>query len=466
VTYQPYSPGLHNVDVSLNGTQLGAFPKKVDVTAGPATVMGNFEMDIWRELNKARMNPTMYAGYLRDILPNYDQNTGAFNIPDSDYVRQTQEGRKAVQEGIRYLEGCQPTSSLKISEPFSNSCRDLVADLSPKGATGNILSDGTDPATRLNRYGRWKSKVGEILSYGAYSARDVVTGWIIDDGIGNRPNRMAIFDPDFTVVGIASGPHAKQIRMVACALAGNFVEGDEAARQKREVKVNIERETLKFDRFETADKSGYLIPVGNLGVDVNNLKLFKEGRQLHIEKTVMTSDNEPLVSDYRYDVPYDFEPILVTSKLHPLTNELFLYLAKPAGSLDPNKEEVITSFTMGPNLKRPNEKMEMTNSQTPDYIQFNCKSSTSKEEITIMLKGKVMIILAKRFVIQQDEQGEFENVITSKRSVNIPFPVTLGQFNLVREGDDGFSIKILKPTSSVAPDQKVEIPIQKGTFDL
>jgi uncharacterized protein YkwD len=428
--------------------------------------MGNFEMDIWRELNKARMNPQLYAGYVRDLLPNYDSNTGAFNVPDSDYVRQTQEGKKAVAEAIRYLETAQPTSALKISEPFSNSCKDLVSDLGPKGLTGNVLSDGTDPATRLNKYGRWKNKVGEILSYGAYSARDVVTGWIIDDGIGNRPNRAAVFDPDFTVVGIASGPHAKQIRMVACALAGNFVEGDADARAKREVKVNYEKETLKFDRFETADKKGYLIPVGNLNVDLEALKLFKEGKQLHITKTVKSSDGEDLVSDYRYEVPYDFEPILVTAKLHPLTNELFLYLAKPAGALDPNKEEVITSFTMGPNLKRTNDKMEMKNAQTPEYILFQCFASTCKEEISIMLKGKVMIILAKRFVLQQDEQGEYENVITSKRSVNIPFPVTLGQFNLLREGDDGFSIKIFRPTSSVSADQKVEIPIQKGNFEF
>jgi len=172
-----------------------------------------------------------------------------------------------------------------------------------------------------------------------------------------------------------------------------------------------------------------------------------------------------LVSDFRYDVPYDFEPISVTAKLHPLTDELFLYLAKPAGSLDPNKEETITTFTMGPNPKSSFEKMDMKNAATPDYIEFVCSTSTSKEEITILLKGKTMILLAKRFVIQQDEEGEFTNVVTSKRSVNLPFPVTLSAFSLNKKGDEGFSIRIMKPTSSVKPDEKVEIPIQIGIFD-
>jgi hypothetical protein len=292
-----------------------------------------------------------------------------------------------------------------------------------------------------------------------------VCGWLIDDGLNVRPNRAAIFDNEFTVVGIASGPHAKQIRMVACALAGNFVEGDEAARQKREVKVNYEKEALKFDRFETPDKAGYMIPVGSLQTTVDKLKLFKEGRQLHIQKTVMSADNEPLVSDYRYDVPYDFEPISVTAKLHPLSDELFLYLEKPAGSLDPNKEEKITEFTMAANLKSKFEKMDMKNTQNDEAILFTCLSSTCKEDIQVLLKGKTMILVAKRYVVQQDEEGEFENILTSKRSVNLPFPVTRAAFNLTRDGNEGFSIKILRPTSSVAPDAKVEIPIQVGNFN-
>jgi len=49
-----------------------------------------------------------------------------------------------------------PIAAVKINETFSYSCRDLVADLGPKGAMGNVLSDGTAPGDRLNKYGRWK----------------------------------------------------------------------------------------------------------------------------------------------------------------------------------------------------------------------------------------------------------------------------------------------------------------------
>jgi uncharacterized protein YkwD len=465
VTYDPYSPGNHKIEVLINGQPLGKSPFNVGVAAGEATIMGAFEMDVWREMNKARMNPKLYAQYIRDLLPHYDQSTGAFNVPESDYVRQTNEGRRALHEAINFLETAEPVGALKISEPFSQSCKDLCADLGPKGKMGNIMSDGTDPATRLNKYGRWKNKVGEILSYAAYSPRDVVIGWIVDDGQPPRPNRNSVFDGEFTVVGIASGPHAVHMRMVAAALAGNFVEGDEEARKKREIKVNYEREQLSFSRFETPDKKGYLIPVGKLQAKLENLKLFKEARILHIERTLHTPEGEPLVSDYRYDIPYEFDPISVTAKLNPVTDELSIYLAKPEGALDPNKEVEITSFAMGPNLSRPNEKMDMKSSQSADFVEFKCFSSTSKEEITVLLQGQAMILLAKRHVLAQDEQGEYTNVVTSKRSVKLPFPVSLSAFQLQRQGDEGFTIKIMKPTSSIPPDAKVEIPIQHGFFE-
>jgi len=40
----------------------------------------------------------------------------------------------------------------------------------------------------------------------------------------------------------------------------------------------------------------------------------------------------------------------------------------------------------------------------------------------------------------------------------------MSAFSLVK-GEEEFTIKILKPTSSVSPDAKVEIPIQVGMFD-
>jgi hypothetical protein len=329
---------------------------------------------------------------------------------------------------------------------------------------GNVMSDGTPAIDRLSRYGRWKNKLAEIISYGAYSARDVVISAIIDDGINNRPNRTNIFDPDFTVCGISSGPHAQHLRMVDIALAGNYIEGD-VEPVKREIKVKTEKETLNFDRFETKDKSGYLIPVGNMFVGLNGLKLFKEGQILHVERTIVNEDNEALTSHFRFDVPFDFEPITVLARQN-LNQELFLYIAKPAGTPDPNQEIVITNFTLPPDPSRPNDKMDLKIQENQDFFLFSATPGKNKEEITIKLKGKSLTFDCKRTVIGVDEEGEFEKVVTAQRTINLPVPVPLRAFNLVSQGKDGFQLKITKPTSSTKPGETVEIPIQEGHFNF
>jgi len=189
---------------------------------------------------------------------------------------------------------------------------------------------------------------------------------------------------------------------------------------------------------------------------------------LHIVKTMPSDEKDaaPLVSDYRWTVPYDFEAISVVAKMHPLSNEVNLYLSKPIGTLDPDREIEITSFTMGPNLKRPNNKMDMKNSQTQEFVLFQCFASTCKEDVVVSLKGKTLIITTKRYEVGQDEEGDFTNITSAKKSVNLPFPVTLSAFSLTSQGDEGFTIKILRPTVKVESKDPIEIPIQKGEFDF
>lgn len=42
-------------------------------------------------------------------------------------------------------------------------------------------------------------------------------------------------------------------------------------------------------------------------------------------------------SHFRYEVPFDFDPITVLAKFNEINNDFAIYLTKPAGALDPNK---------------------------------------------------------------------------------------------------------------------------------
>jgi len=427
--------------------------------------MGEFEMEVWRELNKARMDPVQYAANLREIAPNYNPSTGAFTVPDTSFVRQTKEGTKALFEAIRALEQMEPKQALKINETFSYSCRDLVADLGPKGAMGNVMSDGTAPGVRLNKYGRWKGKVTEIINYGGLSPKDVVVAWIIDDGVPERSNRGHIFDPEFTVAGISSGPHKQALRMCVVALAGNYLEGEEPEKVPREIKYLNETENLSFERFLKKDNSGYLIPCDKLYTDIEKVKMFKEGKTVHIERTIVNEDNQELVSHFRWNVPFDFEPITVIAKFNSLNTDMNFFITKPLGTIDPNTEVKLTSYILGPTKGRANDKMDFKNSDVGDYWLFQCTSSSCKEELTIKLKGKTLTFENQRTIIAVDEEGEYETVSTSTRTINLPYQVPIAAFSLDGQGLEGFTLKVTKPTSNTDPNARIEIPVREGYFD-
>jgi uncharacterized protein YkwD len=185
-----------------------------------ADYLSELEKAILHEQNLARGNPSAYAEFAREYRIRFQGN---LYVSGRRRFR-TKEGLKAVDEAIAFLVKTRAVPPLAPSRPLSLAARDHVKDTGPKGLTGHDGSDGSRPADRIARHGKWKKTCGENIAYGHSIAREIVLQLIIDDGVPDRGHRRNMFNPDFKVSGVHVGPHKVYRVMSVITYAGGISE--------------------------------------------------------------------------------------------------------------------------------------------------------------------------------------------------------------------------------------------------
>ena len=158
------------------------------------------------EINLARTQPQSYAAIV------------------SANARAGREGDGAIREAVRFLEKARPLPALASCTALNRSAMDHVADTGSRGTMSHAGSDGSHTWDRVERYGRWVGTVGENISYGTRSAREIVVALLVDDGVHGRKHRVNIFQKDFRVVGVAYGRHSRMGAMCVTDFAGGFID--------------------------------------------------------------------------------------------------------------------------------------------------------------------------------------------------------------------------------------------------
>lgn len=180
------------------------------------------ERGVLDEVNRLRSDPQDYAAGLERDLQYYHGNL--FRRPGDESALETREGTAAVREAIRVLRQTKSMGTLRPSSGMTLGARDHVKDQASRGLMNHKGTDGSMAWDRVSRYGDWKTKISENMTFGPSTAHDVVAALVIDDGITDRGHRKNILDPDVKVVGISCGPHKALRVMCDMVEAGGFVE--------------------------------------------------------------------------------------------------------------------------------------------------------------------------------------------------------------------------------------------------
>jgi uncharacterized protein YkwD len=66
--------------------------------------------------------------------------------------------------------------------------------------------------------------MAENIAYGENPAREVVLQLLIDDGVYDRGHRNNLLDPQWTVAGVACGPHRDYRQICVMDYAAGYAE--------------------------------------------------------------------------------------------------------------------------------------------------------------------------------------------------------------------------------------------------
>ncbi len=180
------------------------------------------ERAVLDELNLVRRDPPRYARELERLRERFDGRR--LVDPETKVVLLTQEGGAAVDEAIAVLRRTPPRGLLQPSRGLALAARAHASDQAKTGDVGHDGSDRSTPSTRAGRFGTWHGVVAENIHYGSGTARDVVIGLLVDDGVPSRGHRANILDPRFTVAGVSEAIHPSYRRVCVIDFAGGYSE--------------------------------------------------------------------------------------------------------------------------------------------------------------------------------------------------------------------------------------------------
>jgi uncharacterized protein YkwD len=189
----------------------------------PKAIPSPLEREVVAELNRMRRDPPRWAR--ETLAPQRRHYSGRLLSPPGETPIRTMEGVAALDEAMEELSRLGPLPELAWSSGLALAAGDHLRDQGRTGGVGHDGSDGSKPADRMSRHGRWVGAAAESIEYGSGSAPRIVASLIVDDGVADRGHRHTLLSRHYRRVGVAHGPHPGFREMTVLDLAEGYDEG-------------------------------------------------------------------------------------------------------------------------------------------------------------------------------------------------------------------------------------------------
>lgn len=187
-----------------------------------ALTASELEQNILKEINRARTNPQEYAAWLESLKQYYKDNM--FNLPGERPIR-ANRGLTVLEEAIAFVKEQSPLSPFSVSEDLVTKAKDKVTVF----------------------LGNRRNRDLENISYGRVTPEAIVMELIVDERYRDRRHRLAIFNPNYRLSGIACQEDRRFTQV--CAIAYEVTKNDIVQEEKPssetppESEANVESES-------------------------------------------------------------------------------------------------------------------------------------------------------------------------------------------------------------------------------
>ena len=250
----------------------------------------SIELSLYQELNNLRQNPKSYIPLLKAQMELIKKNN-VLTRKDYNLQIQTLEGKLAYETAILFLQKQKPVPPLQKEIKLSYAAKDLAKDIGERGVVTHQDREGQFTSERIEKYCEWESYANEVIEVSSKTCQDILISLLVDDGFRNRPNRRALFNDKYKLVGISCGPHIEYEIVTVFVFAGGIRQKGTLSNLSDPYELRDYDYDNRYDEINPYLINDFDAPKNTMGLRIVRTKKYLGNKKILITKKFYQLEN-------------------------------------------------------------------------------------------------------------------------------------------------------------------------------